>query len=593
MSSGPAALGAPDASGADFWELVRSQVIGADAVVESPFGPRRLTYADYTASGRGVRFIEDYLTRVLEHYGNTHTEDDTTGVVTTARLSRAEETIKRLVHADELYKLVMAGSGSTGAVHRLQQILGVYLPPAGRDAFEKQIARYFSRAECRSFIRHLSDRRPVVFVGPYEHHSNEISWRECWVDVVEVDLTAEGLLDLEDLERKVSAREYGDRVKMGAFSAASNVSGVKTPVYEVARILHRHDALAFFDFAAIAPYVDIDVHRDDESYFDAIYFSPHKFLGGPGSSGVLIFHERIYRADLPPTVSGGGTVNYVWADGQDYSRDIEVRERAGTPGILQTMRASLAMELKEKLGPDRIAGREEELMARGIAALAAHPSVEIIGPTDPSVRIAILSFNIRVEKSFLHPRFVTVLLNDLFGIQSRAGCSCAGPYGHRLLHLDEHQSRVLRRRIAGGSIGLRPGWVRVNFHFLMKDEEFEFLCRAILFVAGHGRSFLPLYTFDVHSGAWAHRGEGAPGSVRHAPVSGARGFGLDAALETCGPRISPEPAAGRDTVRGPDAAAEHERYLREALELAGRLEAEHRRLRLKTTERDLIPFVYV
>jgi selenocysteine lyase/cysteine desulfurase len=378
---------------------------------------------------------------------------------------------------------------------------------------------------------------------------------------------------------------------MGAFSAASNVSGVKTPVYEVARILHRHGALAFFDFAAIAPYVEIDVRHDDEAYFDAIYFSPHKFLGGPGSSGALIFREEIYRSDLPPSVSGGGTVEYVWAHGQDYSADIEVREKAGTPGILQTMRASLAMELKERLGTERIARREDELLARGIELLGQHPAVEIIGPTDPAVRIAILSFNIRVEKSFLHPRFVTVLLNDLFGIQSRAGCSCAGPYGHRLLRLDEHQSQVLRRRIAGGSIGLRPGWVRVNFHFLMTDEEFDFLCRAILFVAEHGRYFLPLYSFDVRSGGWYCRS--AP-SWESDP-----GFGLDAALKaglagadrgSGDARSAPDRATAETDSESP--AERYARYLAEAEAMAKKFRAEHARLRLKTTERDLIPFVY-
>ena len=566
----------------DFWEFVRSQVIGAKAAIETPFGTRQLTYADYTASGRGVGFIEDHIRSVLQYYGNTHTEDDATGTATSARLERARSTIKQLVHADEPYKIVTIGSGSTAAVHRLQQILGVYLPPAARDALGEQIAAYFSRTERDEFVAYLKKKRPIVFVGPYEHHSNEVSWRECWVDVVEIDLSPTGLLDLADLEAKVSSDQYLDRVKIGAFSAASNVSGVVTPVYEVARILHRHDAFAFFDFAAIAPYVEMDVHRDDESFFDAIYFSPHKFLGGPGSAGVLIFHERLYRDDLAPTVSGGGTVNYVWADGQDYVRDIETRETAGTPGILQTLRASLAMELKQRLGVDRIAKREDELMRRAIATLDAHRALEIIGPKDIDARMPIVSFNIRVAKSFLHPRFVTVLLNDLFGIQSRAGCSCAGPYGHRLLHLDEFQTSALRRRIATGVVGLRPGWVRVNFHYLMTDEEFDFLCRAILFVANHGRDFLPLYEFDVRSGGWRYRADAQSAAAGDSDES----YGLAAALSDVADRPAGEPETS--------APAEcHTRYLAEAALLAERLRCEHGTVRLKTTERDLIPFVYI
>lgn len=569
---------------ADFWEFVRSQVIGSQATLETPFGTRQMTYADYTASGRGVEFIEKYICNVLEYYGNTHTEDDATGVVTTCRLGHAESTIKRLVHADESYKIVMVGSGSTGAVHRLQQILGVYLPPAAKADLGEQLAGYFSRAERDEFVRYLKSKRPIVFVGPYEHHSNEVSWRECWVDVVEVDLSPTGLIDLDDLERKVSSDEYRDRVKIGAFSAASNVSGVITPVYEVARILHRHEAYAFFDFAAIAPYAGIDVHRDDESFFDAVYFSPHKFLGGPGSSGVLIFHEHIYRSELAPTVSGGGTVNYVWADGQSYIQDIETRERAGTPGILQTIRASLAMELKAKLGVDRITKREDELTHRAMASLGAHPAVEIIGPTDPDGRMAIVSFNIRIENSFLHPRFVTVLLNDLFGIQSRAGCSCAGPYGHRLLHLDEHQTQAIRRRIATGVVGLRPGWVRVNFHYLVTDEEFTFLCEAILFVADHGRDFLPLYQFDVRSGGWRYTAGGDSGAMD----ADAR-YGLEAALSDAGPETDDREAAG--DVRPP--AEVHAQYMAEAAAIAEQLRKEHGTVQLKTTERDLIPFVYL
>ncbi|MFW5684739.1 MAG: aminotransferase class V-fold PLP-dependent enzyme, partial [Spirochaetota bacterium] len=303
----------------DFWDVVRDDIVGRTTSITTPFGERLLTYADFTASGRAVGFLERYVEHVLELYGNTHTEDDATGRTTTERLHHAERTIKRLLGATDAYKLIEVGSGTTGAVHRLQQILGIYLPPAARDTFASQIGEALGEEQADALFERLAAERPVVFVGPYEHHSNEVSWRECWADVVEIELTDSGLIDLDDLERTVSDTRYAGRRKIGAFSAASNVSGVKTPVYEVARILHEHDALAFFDFAAIAPYVTIDVHRDDRSYFDAIYFSPHKFLGGPGSSGILLIHERLYRRDLSPTVGAGGTVNFVDSTGQDYS----------------------------------------------------------------------------------------------------------------------------------------------------------------------------------------------------------------------------------------------------------------------------------
>jgi selenocysteine lyase/cysteine desulfurase len=539
----------------DLWDRVRGSIIGGNAFLDTPFGRRRLTYADHTASGRGVALIEDQIRSALEMYGNTHTEDDATGTLTSERLRQAEATIKRLVNAGPQHKIVTVGAGTTAAVHQLQQILGIYLPPAGRDFFQP-------RDEAN---------RPLVFVGPYEHHSNEVSWRECFAEVVEIELTDDGLLDLDDLRSKASDPRWSERRKIGAFSAASNVSGVTTPVYEVARILHENGALAFFDFAAAAPYVQMDMRRDAHSSFDALYFSPHKFLGGPGSCGVLIFDEAIYRADLPPTIGAGGTVDFVGFEGQAYSTDIEVREKPGTPGILQTLRAALAMELKEMLGPERIASHEAQLARRAHAVLCGHPGIELMGGVGPEDRLPIFSFNVRVGSSWLHPRYVTTLLNDLFGIQSRAGCSCAAPYGHRILHIDERKSRELRRSIMCGNIGLKPGWARVNFHFLHTDDEVDFICRSILFVADHGKKFLPLYRFDMRSGVWRHRDFVPP------PVP----FGLEQAL------YGQETRQHRD--EPPDLARLFEEYLAEARKCAGSIAQQD----LKSTEEDLIPFVYV
>jgi len=552
----------------DPWDEVRAGIIGRNAVIETPFGARRLTYADYTASGRAVALVEDRLRELLELYGNTHTEDDATGIFTSEWLRQAEAAIKRLVNAGPEHKIVTVGAGTTAAVHRLQQILGIYVPPAGRDFFRDLLQKHLGPAHA-ALEERLRARRPVVFVGPYEHHSNEVSWRECFAEVVEIELTADGLLDLDDLRGKVSSPAYAGRRKIGAFSAASNVSGVTTPVHDVARILHQNGALAFFDFAASAPYVRMDMRRDEQSFFDALYFSPHKFLGGPGSCGVLIFHQRIYRADLPPTVGAGGTVDYVGPDGQAYSPDIEVRERAGTPPILQTLRAALAMELKERLGQDRIAQREAELTRRVHATLSAHPAIQLMGGVGPEKRLPIFSFNVRVGSSWLHPRFVTTLLNDLFGIQSRAGCSCAGPYGHRLLHIDAEKSLEFRRTILRGNVGLKPGWARVNYHFLHTDAEVDFICRAIQFVADRGKRFLPLYHFDIHSGTWKHHTFSSP----RIP------FGLGA-----------PPEIRRTDVELPGLLEE---YLAEAHRLADAAGGEVADADLKTTEKDLIPFVYV
>lgn len=553
------------------WDRVRQAIMGRDSFIETPFGSRRLLYADHTASGRGVTFIEDHVREALALYGNTHTEDDVTGIITSQRLRAAEATIKRLVNAAPQHKLVPVGAGTTAAVHLLQEILGVAMPPAAKELYAAVLREALTPSQYKHVMEHMMATRPVVFVGPYEHHSNEVSWRECLAQVVEIELSPDGLLDLADLRAKVSREEFVGRRKIGAFSAASNVTGVMTPVVEVARILHEHDALACFDYAAIAPYGKIDMSPSGDCLLDAVYFSAHKYLGGPGSAGILLFHERIYRADLPPTVGAGGTVDFVNFDEQTYTADIEARETAGTPAILQTMRAAFAMELQESLGFEAIAQREAELAAYAYSRLSACPNLVLMGEVEPSHRLPIFSFNVRVNQSWLHPRFIAALLNDLFGIQSRAGCSCAAPYGHRILHIDSATSRELRKSIMCGNIGLKPGWARVNFHFLSTNEEVDFLCDAISFVAEHGKAFLPLYDFDIRTGSWRHRGDGQPGT--------------SSAHETHDPdQHASDPA---------DVIPVHARYLHEAHVLVASLERERPLVDMKSTEKELFPFVYV
>jgi selenocysteine lyase/cysteine desulfurase len=243
-----------------------------------------------------------------------------------------------------------------------------------------------------------------------------------------------------------------------------------------------------------------------DASIDAVFLSPHKFLGGPGSSGVLVFNERLYPRDLPPSVAGGGTVDYVSPEDQDFIADIESRERAGTPGVLQTFKAALALDLKQQIGPARIEAREHELLGRALRRWGAHPRIEILGNPDPARRIGIVSFNLADPRGrYLHPKFVTVLLNDLFGIQSRAGCSCAGPYGHRLLGIDQPTSELYRDWVRKGFQGIKPGWCRVGFHYAMDDAEAGFVMDAVEFVAEHGHRFLRLYAFDAETGAWSHR----------------------------------------------------------------------------------------
>ena len=485
---------------------LREQVIGMDARIDTVFGERTMMYCDYTASGRSLHFVERYLQGLLQGYANTHTEDDITGRGTSRLLHEAEDAIKRAVNAGPQGRIIACGTGATGAIDKLQQILGVAIAPATRARLNEQLIQFFGTDRSRAFDEYQRARQPVVFVGPYEHHSNEVSWRQGLATVVTVDLRDDGGIDLDHLAALLGDPAYRDRPRIGSFSAASNVTGIRTPVHEIAALLHRHCALACFDYAASGPYVAIDMNPGSEAWLDAIFLSPHKFVGGPGSTGVLVFNERLYRQDLPPTVAGGGTVDYVSPTDQDFVADIEVREKAGTPGILQTLRAALAFEIKATVTPAAIEAREAVLLARVFARWTGAEGVEILGNHDPALRIGIVSFNVRDPRGgYLHPKFVTALLNDLFGIQSRAGCSCAGPYGHRLLAIGHDDSEQYRAWVRKGYQGIKPGWCRIGFHFVMDDVDADFVIEAVLFAAAQGYKFLPLYRFDPFSGAWQHR----------------------------------------------------------------------------------------
>lgn len=493
------------------FEFLRRELIGADAPIATPFGERLMMYADYTASGRCLCFVENYLRQIQRFYANSHTEDDISGRSMTQLLREAEASIKRSVNAGETGRIICVGSGATGAIDKLQQIIGVALPPATRQQLNELLADALGQDQLEQFKRHLREHQPVVFVGPYEHHSNEISWRENLATVVAVQMDDEGGIDLGHLETLLTDPAYQGRRRIGSFSAASNVTGIKSPVHEIAALLHRHDAIACFDFAASAPYVQIDMNPpagkyDGDASLDAIFISPHKFLGGPGSSGVLVFNERLYHRELPPTVSAGGTVDYVGPAYQDFITHIEEREKPGTPGVLQILKAAMVFEIKDNIGAARIEQREHELLKKVFDRWLANPNIEILGNQDPTRRVGIVSFNVRSSSgSYLHPKFVTTLLNDLFGIQSRAGCSCAGPYGHRLLGIDEETSEEYRVCVTDGYSGVKPGWCRVSMHYVMDDLEVDFLLDAVEFVARYGELFLPLYDFDLFDGAWSKK----------------------------------------------------------------------------------------
>lgn len=563
---------------------LRNELIGRNFKFETSYGERLLTYADFTASARGLNFIERYLLEIQKAYANTHTEDDMTGEVMTKILHKSEEIIKTHLNAGENCFVIPAGTGATGAIECLAKIVGIYIPPASKKTIDNIIKGYFSNdkgidgiiGESEDYLKYV----PVVFIGPYEHHSNILIWEEGIAELVEIGLKPGGAIDLDELKLKVSDKKYKNRLKVGSFSAASNVTGIITPVYEIAQILHENDAYACFDFAACAPYIEINMNKSNREFFDAVYLAPHKFVGGAGSSGILVINERIYDNTLPPTVSGGGTVSYVSPYAYDYIHNVELREMAGTPGILQIFKSALVMELKDLIGLDNIESKEKYYTKKVLQRLKLIENIEILGPSGENNRLPIFSIKIMHRDKYIHPKFAARLINDLFGIQTRAGCACAAPYGHRLLDISKETSHVFRHFIKEGITSIKPGWIRFNIHYIMSENEVDFICDAIEFIAEYGYLFLSEYVLDLKSGNWSHKSYNKPFSI-------VESFGAGESLKYI--------AENNNNAKEEEILAEkeYEKYLNEAKKYAGQLKEKD--LNFKSLDEEKFPswFYYI
>ena len=468
-----------------YFEQFRNNIVGIDQYFDSPYGRKKIIYADWTASGRLYKPIEEKLLSEIGPYvANTHTETSITGSAMTLAYHDARKIIKNHVNASKEDVLITVGTGMTGAINKFQRILGLKLCENLKD--------YTDVPE---------EKRPIIFVSHMEHHSNQTSWLETIARVEVIPSNEKGLPCAIKLEELIEKHRKCP-IKIAAITGCSNVTGIVTNYHEIAQIMHQNNGLCFVDFACSAPYINIDMHPEhDDEYLDAITFSPHKFLGGPGSSGVLIFNKKLYK-NVVPDNPGGGTVSYTnpWGD-HDYIDDIETREDGGTPGFLQAIKIALSIQLKEKMGVQNILNREHELNELVFDNLSKIDNLKILAPEHKD-RLGVFSFYI----DDAHYNLIVKLLNDKFGVQTRGGCSCAGTYGHYLLHVDQLTSKAIEEKILDGCLMERPGWIRMSIHPTMTNGDIEFICGAITEVSKHFEIWGKDYEYNAIKNEYMHKG---------------------------------------------------------------------------------------
>lgn len=445
---------------------LQAGVIGDGVMIPGLNGDVPLVYADYVASGRALQQVEDFVTsQVLPFYANSHTEASYCGSYVTRMRRQARSEIARVTGAMEGDTVIFAGSGATAGLNRLVSLLGI------DDA-----------------------ENPVIFLGPYEHHSNILPWRESKAKVVEIPEAPDGGVDLDALHQALSDHADSD-LKIGSFSAASNVTGILTDPDPVSLLLHAHGALSIWDYAGGAPYLPIDMGGNGAARKDAVVVSPHKFPGGPGSSGVLIVNQEVVRRRCP-SWPGGGTVSFVSPWSHEYSDDLAAREEAGTPNVIGDIRAALVFLVKEAVGQADIEAQEAHFTTMAREGWGDNPHLTLLGSATAE-RLPIFSFLVTgASGAPVHQQLFTRMLSDIYGIQARGGCACAGPYAHRLLEIDRQASDELFTDLKAGKEMLKPGWVRLNFSYLMSDETAQYIIDSVNDLSKNAEEMAEQYSVD-------------------------------------------------------------------------------------------------